>query len=237
MPDSLVSGLIPPGQQQDILAPPASLQVGLLPPTIPVDATGAPRLDLIRKFESSGRYNVGYGGADLSKAPLNEFGFPIWEGVEGSAGTTHAAGAYQFEPGTWERYAKPLGIKDFSPESQDAVARAAYLAEGYAPWAPYNTKLKNALVDAGAASPGQTRMAAQGVNLGGAYSPLQPLQASPTAPAGVQAPIVVNMPAMGASPPAQNPLVLWSILQAIMSGSHKFTPVDYDPWKVAGLSK
>src|SRR4051812_22230638 len=81
---------------------------------------------LVKKPESGGNYFVGYGGADLSSAPLDEFGFPIWAGKMGPHGISHAAGAYQFEPATWRQYAKKLGIKDFSQASQDAVFRAAY---------------------------------------------------------------------------------------------------------------
>ena len=90
---------------------------------------------LIQSKESHGNYTVGYGGTDLSHAPLDSTGFPQWAGVNGPAGPTHAAGAYQFEPTTWQRYAVPLGIHDFSPASQDRVAEAAFVAEGYAPWA------------------------------------------------------------------------------------------------------
>lgn len=89
---------------------------------------------LVRKHESRDNYNVGYGGADLSNAPLNEYGFPIWAGKMGPAGISHAAGAYQFQPATWERYAKPLGVTDFSAASQDRVFQAAYAAEGMKPW-------------------------------------------------------------------------------------------------------
>jgi len=85
--------------------------------------------------ESGGKPYVGYGGVDLSNKPLNQFGFPIWEGRMGPAGISHAAGLYQFQPGTWATYAGPLGIKDFSPESQRKVYLAARAAEGARPWA------------------------------------------------------------------------------------------------------
>ena len=88
-----------------------------------------------QKGKLSGNYNIGYGGTDLSSAPLDEYGFPIWAGKMGPAGMSHAAGAYQFQPATWRAYAGPLGIKDFSPASQDAVYKAAHAAEGDRPWA------------------------------------------------------------------------------------------------------
>lgn len=67
----------------------------------PGGAGGAPAsasdpLALIRHFESGGNYNVGYGGVDLSNAPRDQYGFPIWEGAKGPDGQpTHAFGAYQ----------------------------------------------------------------------------------------------------------------------------------------------
>jgi hypothetical protein len=106
-----------------------------------INPSGGGIFSTIRKYESGDDYNVGTGGTDLSRAPRDEFGFPIWEGK----GNSHAAGAYQFQPATWRQYAAPLGIKDFSKESQDAVARAAYLDQGVKPWAPYNPKLAAAL--------------------------------------------------------------------------------------------
>lgn len=90
--------------------------------------------NLVRHFESSGNYNAGYGGIDLSNAPHDEYGFPIWAGAKGPRGMTHAAGAYGFEPSTWARYAKRLGVKDFSKASQDKVFAAAYADEGLTPW-------------------------------------------------------------------------------------------------------
>lgn len=96
--------------------------------------------NLVRHFESSDNYNTAYGGQDISNAPHDEYGFPIWAGAKGPRGMTHAAGAYGFEPSTWARYARKLGIKDFSKASQDRVFDAAYAAEGLTPWQS-NTKL------------------------------------------------------------------------------------------------
>jgi muramidase (phage lysozyme) len=41
-----------------------------------------------------------------------------------------AAGAYQFMPDTWSRVSKQLGLKDFSPASQDRAARQLALEKG-----------------------------------------------------------------------------------------------------------
>lgn len=105
----------------------------LLPKDLPSDPAQA--LPLVKGKESQGNYNIGYGGADLANVPHDETGFPIWAGAQGPDGISHAAGAYQFEPATWHRYAGPLGIHDFSQASQDRVAQAAFAAEGYGPWA------------------------------------------------------------------------------------------------------
>lgn len=90
-----------------------------------VPAAAKPLLQLIAARESGGRPNVYYGNTtfdDLSK-------FPDWPGVALPDGRrTHAAGKYQFQPGTWQRTAGTAGITDFSEVNQD---RAAYvLASG-----------------------------------------------------------------------------------------------------------
>lgn len=85
--------------------------------------------------ESGGNPYIGFGGVDLSGAPLDPYGFPIWKGRMGPQGISHAAGLYQFQPATWRAYAAPLGITDFSPASQKKVYDAARAAEGEKPWA------------------------------------------------------------------------------------------------------
>lgn len=85
--------------------------------------------------ESGGNPYVGYSGVDLSNAPLNKYGFPIWSGAMGPAGISHAAGLYQFEPKTWEEGASALGITDFSPASQKKVYDYTREKYGEAPWA------------------------------------------------------------------------------------------------------
>lgn len=99
-------------------------------------------LALISSKESDNRYNVFYGGAIIPPNVMTDrYGFPLWSGLNGS----HAAGAYQFEPATWAHYASRLGITDFSPKSQDAVAAACWAMEGFAPWAPYDKRLADAI--------------------------------------------------------------------------------------------
>lgn len=128
-------------------------------PTVdPVTGTTKDPKDMVAHYESEGAarrmgisaYNVGYGSTDLTNTLKSENGFPIWEGktfkdTDGQLKRTHAAGRYQFQQGTWDRYAAPLGIKDFSPESQDRVFRAAFAAEGFKPWEKFNPALAAAL--------------------------------------------------------------------------------------------
>ena len=71
-------------------------------------------LALIRRHESGGEYNILCGGNHFS----GYADFPIWRGFRGS----HAAGAYQFEPGTWRWCSVMTGVTDFSPMSQDVNA-------------------------------------------------------------------------------------------------------------------
>ncbi len=149
------NGLIDPlDPSQGLLRPlaiggaiPASPNTLVAPTTVPsAEGFGA----LVRRYESGGNYNIGFGGANLADAPRNQYGFPIWEGRQGPAGISHAAGAYQFEPTLWNEYAARLGIKDFSPESQDAVFRAVYADKGGSPWLPYNRALRVAYYGGGA---------------------------------------------------------------------------------------
>ena len=107
------------------------------PAASPTDVTAGldPTLVPIEKRESAGKPNVGFGGIDLSNAPRDQTGFPQWSGKEGPAGISHAAGLFQFQPGTWGPIAKDLGIHDFSVPSQIAVANEAKRRYGTTPWA------------------------------------------------------------------------------------------------------
>jgi hypothetical protein len=75
----------------------------------------------------SGSQWIGFGGVDLSKAVAGAFGFPQWGGSRTEAGPTHAAGIYQFQPGTWENIARRFNL-DFR-NTADQHAGAWYLAE------------------------------------------------------------------------------------------------------------
>lgn len=71
--------------------------------------------------EDQSGYQTIYGGGrfqDFSNHPLKSRAIKLGGGER----TTSAAGAYQFQRDTWDRLAKRLGLKDFSPENQDKAA-------------------------------------------------------------------------------------------------------------------
>lgn len=107
-----------------------------LPPGVPIDVLR----ELIKASESGnfGGYNAlawhkGYTPNAMDR-PLGPTGFPQWQGSSATGLGSHGAGAYQFEPALWGEFAPGLGIKDFSPESQDRVAAAAINRYGITPW-------------------------------------------------------------------------------------------------------
>lgn len=92
----------------------------------PYDPTQARFLAALARGESAGgAYGLfqGVGNYDLSGAPRDEYGFPIWQGW----GNSHAAGWFQFQPGTWEEYAERYQLDFQRPDDQKAAAW--YLAQ------------------------------------------------------------------------------------------------------------
>jgi muramidase (phage lysozyme) len=88
-----------------------------------LDALAEGESDPVAKREGISPYFILLGGGSFEKMPRNVLGFPIWSGLSGSWGVSHAAGRYQFQPGTWAQQAVKLGLTDFSvPAQQDAAA-------------------------------------------------------------------------------------------------------------------
>lgn len=79
-------------------------------------------LAALRAGEGGDNYWIGFGGADLSGARRDQYGFPQWAGRVTREGPTHAAGAYQFQPGTWRGIARKYGLNFANPQDQDAGA-------------------------------------------------------------------------------------------------------------------
>lgn len=185
---------------------------------MPLDSTGNSLLPLIEQYESGGR-NI-----------LQQQVDPL---------ISSASGYYQITDSTWKDIAPKVGIDvgqfptamSAPREVQTAVASKLLEERGVAPWAPYNPRLASALQG----TPYGTGM--QGGQGSSQFQPFQPVtvaRSDPTSPGNV----TINAPSVQASQDAgRNPLasmMLMQVLQAQMAGTHKFTPVNYDPWKVAG---
>lgn len=71
----------------------------------------------------------GYGYVDLSDYPAGIYGFPLWPGSTDTptGQITHAAGPFQFQPGTWNAIAAQHGLNFQNPGDQ--AAGAWYLAD------------------------------------------------------------------------------------------------------------
>lgn len=90
----------------------------------PDDTTQSNFLSILARGETgaNGTYDEGYGGVSTSGDSTDAYGFPQYSGSVTSAGPTHAAGLYQFEPGTWDSVASSLGLTNFSAGSQNEAA-------------------------------------------------------------------------------------------------------------------
>lgn len=62
--------------------------------------------------------DLGTGGTNLSGATTDQYGFPEWSGFGGS----HAAGTYQFQPGTWDPIAQQYGLNFQNASDQNEGA-------------------------------------------------------------------------------------------------------------------
>lgn len=86
-------------------------------PADPVQQNFLSALALGESGKSGGLF-TGTGGSDLSGASKDQYGFPIWNGQ----GNSHAAGIYQFQPGTWKTFASQYGLDFGNPADQNAGA-------------------------------------------------------------------------------------------------------------------
>lgn len=92
----------------------------------PYDPTQEAFLSQLSQGETGGAsdaFTEGVGGVNLAGTTTDQFGFPQWTGADGS----HAAGAYQFEPSTWDSIASQYNLNFSNPNDQSEGAW--YLAE------------------------------------------------------------------------------------------------------------
>lgn len=78
-------------------------------------------MSTIRQFEAGGSYTALVGGGHFTDFSHHPALPPSnWQGIVTKWGPSHAAGAYQYQPGTWKALARILKLNDFAPSSQDA---------------------------------------------------------------------------------------------------------------------
>lgn len=96
-------------------------------PSDPAQAKFLSALALGESGNNSEAANLGFGGTNLAGTTTDQYGFPQWSGSSTSAGATHAAGIFQFEPSTWDNIASEYGLNFANPADQQAGAW--YLAQ------------------------------------------------------------------------------------------------------------
>ncbi|QEY17804.1 hypothetical protein D0C16_18480 [Cellvibrio sp. KY-GH-1] len=86
-------------------------------------------LRLLRSVESGDRYNVINGGK-IFDGYEDHPRISVQYETDGVKWKSSAAGAYQFQPSTWDYYANKLGLSDFSPSNQDLAAIGLLKSQG-----------------------------------------------------------------------------------------------------------
>lgn len=164
----------------------------------------------------AGSYDELYGGGKFgSYADHPRESIPI-----GNGQSTTAAGRYQFLSSTWDDEAKRLGLKDFSPASQDSAAWD--LAQR-----TYQQQTgKELLDDAASGAVDWHALSGQWTSLSGQGTPSgdhgDAMEASPTNAKQV------SDDADGSEAGGMKNLALLQSLAPHLT----FTPVDYDPFKI-----
>ena len=172
----------------------------------------------IRKSEGAD-YDTLYGGGRF-----NSFAAHPNVGFVGPTGLpTHAAGGYQFEPGTWNQQAKKLGLNDFSPQSQDVAAWD--LAQR-----TYKQQTgRDILVDAQQGKVNWEALGGEWEGLKGKGRSSTDIRPQTQTQAQAQAQAQASTAAPAASP--ESKLMRAMLLMHMMAPNHKFISVDYDPFK------
>lgn len=87
-------------------------------PNDPIQQSFLSSLALGETGNSNFAATEGVGGTNLSGLPTDQYGFPSWSGQ----GNSHAAGIFQFQPGTWDAVAQEFGLNFSNPADQAAGA-------------------------------------------------------------------------------------------------------------------
>lgn len=103
-------------------------------------------LDLIANAEGVRYgYNTLFGNKKIDNLSQHPNIAQPFTQTDGKKNSTTAAGRYQFIKGTWDGLAQQLGLKDFSPRSQDVAAVALLAQNGALPYVmkgDYQTAVK-----------------------------------------------------------------------------------------------
>lgn len=103
-------------------------------------------LDLIANAEGvKYGYNTLFGNKKIDNLSQHPNIAQPFTQTDGKKNSTTAAGRYQFIKGTWDGLAQQLGLKDFTPRSQDIAAVALLAQNGALPYVlkgDYQTAVK-----------------------------------------------------------------------------------------------
>ena len=215
----------------DLTLPDVTITPGEAPsaPSIPPTLQGIDQslLPIVQR-ESRGRPYVGYTSpetlrrtgkfTDLSQAPVDDTGAPIWSGDMGPAGISTAFGPAQITRSTWRPIAKRLGITDWrAPGAYAAVANELHREAGMTPWA--------------ASAPGR-EPGVESPQLGSGLTADPVPAAALAAGASVAPPSPVHAAISQAlSEPLPTPHMGLLAFGAMLRGM-RVSPVDYDPFKI-----
>ena len=133
--DKLIAALESGNLSTDIASAGSQASIASLPTSSDAWSRFSPVIRAAEGTTGNAGYNTMFGGGqftDLSRHPDHV--------VHAGGYSSAAAGAYQFMPATWNRAAEALGLKDFSPASQEAAGRWLVQQRGVDPDAIYETK-------------------------------------------------------------------------------------------------
>ena len=156
---------------------------------------------------------------------------------------THTAqGYFQITNSTWNDIAPKAGVDlQQYPNAMSApfgvqlnVAHQLQKERGLAPWTNYNAPLENYLTARGM---GTGLMGQQSSSSEPAEMPnFAPIAVQQSALQSPQVTINMNNPAeLSSLRNDNNSLMMFQLLSGMMKG-HQFTPINYDPWEIAGVA-